>query len=488
MFACVCLSLLSESSSRIHGKGGYCEYSLPAGERTLDFNPDNASFYQLGHSRLSPPASHVATEWFDRIQASRESRMKHKATFIFLSLTVYGVIGSPDYFWHFTDVHYDPTYRTTQESCIVNFNDSTPPPFGSYECDSPWRLVASSVDAMKQIGPTPAFIVWSGDTVHHPKNPKDLSREKVYAIMKNVTDLLQAMFPGVLVLPCVGNHDYFPDDQLPPRDDVYYGGLADLWRPWLGAGDAAHTFTQGGYYTLMLRAQSKVRAVVLNTNLYNTGNHVPNMGKDPAGQLAWFDNVLANATANGEKVHVIFHVTPGYLDIFPIYWFRPEFNAVFSDLIRRHASVVVGIYSGHAHTDSFRLIYKNGKAVASVLVAPPVAPLHTRNPGVRRVMMTKDYTRLLDVEQYYLPLTEANKRGLAEWKLEYSFRQNYELKDASTASLQALLDEFKQPSSKHFEQYHKFNSVNAQTKSNMPCDSPNHSSASCACSCGVIAN
>lgn len=61
-----------------------------------------------------------------------------------------------------------------------------------------------------------------------------------------------------------------------------------------------------------------------------------------------------------EQVHVIFHVTPGYLDIFPIYWFRPEFNAVFSDLIRRHASVVVGIYSGHAHTDSFRLIYKNG--------------------------------------------------------------------------------------------------------------------------------
>ena len=52
----------------------------------------------------------------------------------------------------------------------------------------------------------------------------------------------------------------------------------------------------------MLRAQSKVRAVVLNTNLYNAGNHVPNMGKDPAGQLAWFDNVLANATANGEKV------------------------------------------------------------------------------------------------------------------------------------------------------------------------------------------
>jgi len=64
-----------------------------------------------------------------------------------------------DYFWHYTDVHYDPTYETTQESCNVNVSDS---PFGSYECDSPWRLVVSSVNAMKRIGPKPAFIVWSG--------------------------------------------------------------------------------------------------------------------------------------------------------------------------------------------------------------------------------------------------------------------------------------------------------------------------------------
>lgn len=72
-----------------------------------------------------------------------------------------------------------------------------------------------------------------------------MSREKVYAVMKNVTDLLQATFPGVLVLPCVGNHDYFHHNQLPPRDDVYYGGLAALWQPWLGVGNSTHTFTQG---------------------------------------------------------------------------------------------------------------------------------------------------------------------------------------------------------------------------------------------------
>ena len=121
-----------------------------------------------------------------------------------------------------------------------------------------------------------------------------------------------------------------------------------------------------------------------------------------------------------------------------------------------------------------------GKPVASMLLAPSVTPWRARipgnrltaarNPGIRRVMMTRDYTRLLDVEQYYLPLTEANKQGVAEWKLEYSFRRNYKLKDASTASLQTLLDELKQSSSKYFRQYYTFNSVNAQTKSNVPCD------------------
>ena len=117
--------------------------------------------------------------------------------------------------------------------------------------------------------------------------------------------------------------------------------------------------------------------------------------------------------------------------------------------------------------------------MASMLVAPSVTPWRARipgnrltparNPGIRRVMMTSDYTRLLDVEQYYLPLAEANARGVDEWKLEYSFTKNYGLKDTTTASLQTLLDDFKGTRSTNFDQYYTFNSVNAQTKSNVPC-------------------
>ena len=52
----------------------------------------------------------------------------------------------------------------------------------------------------------------------------------------------------------------------------------------------------------MLRPQDKVRVVVLNTNFYYTHNDVTGLGKDPAGQFAWLDSVLSNATTNGEKV------------------------------------------------------------------------------------------------------------------------------------------------------------------------------------------
>ena len=62
---------------------------------------------------------------------------------------------------------------------------------------------------------------------------------------------------------------------------------------------------------------------------------------------------------------MIFHMNPGYLEVDPIYWFKPEFNVVFNEVFRRYAPVVVGIYSGHAHTDSFRLIYKNGMTLTA---------------------------------------------------------------------------------------------------------------------------
>ena len=89
------------------------------------------------------------------------------------------------------------------------------------------------------------------DTPHHPHKPKHLSKEHVHTVMRNLTELFLGTFPGVLVLPCIGNHDYSPDNQMPSRDDDYYGRLADMWRLWLDMGNASDTMSQGMYCICM---------------------------------------------------------------------------------------------------------------------------------------------------------------------------------------------------------------------------------------------
>ena len=47
---------------------------------------------------------------------------------------------------------------------------------------------------------------------------------------------------------------------------------------------------------------TKLRAVIVNTNLYYRNNKVTEGQDDPAGQYAWLDETLSNAMSNGEKV------------------------------------------------------------------------------------------------------------------------------------------------------------------------------------------
>lgn len=57
----------------------------------------------------------------------------------------------------------------------------------------------------------------------------------------------------------------------------------------------------GGYYTENLLNQTGLRMLVLNTNLYYDQNKLILNTEDPAGQLAWSDQVLTEAANNKEK-------------------------------------------------------------------------------------------------------------------------------------------------------------------------------------------
>ena len=82
-------------------------------------------------------------------------------------------------------------------------------------------------------------------------------------------------------------------------------------------------------------------------------------------------------------------------------------------------------------------------------VTPWKIPLDTikypaHNPAVRRIFYDRSNTSMLsDIEQYYLDLPLANKLQRAQWLLEYSFRQAYDLPDVSASSTWLLLNNLK---------------------------------------------
>ena len=87
--------------------------------------------------------------------------------------------------------------------------------YGSYRCDSPKILVESAFKAMKKHVPNPEFILWTGDSSAHNKNLTQLNTTGVMSNLKFVVTRLHDYYPGVPVVPVLGNHDLAPADYFP---------------------------------------------------------------------------------------------------------------------------------------------------------------------------------------------------------------------------------------------------------------------------------
>ena len=60
---------------------------------------------------------------------------------------------------------------------------------------------------------------------------------------------------------------------------------------------------------------------------------------------------------------IITHIPPGMFEKHRSkYWFYPEKNNEFHNLLLKHADVIGSFHAGHHHTDSFKVVYgANGK-------------------------------------------------------------------------------------------------------------------------------
>ncbi|CAH1776461.1 unnamed protein product [Owenia fusiformis] len=411
-------------------------------------------------------------------------------TLIFLLVGVWmgNVSGDTGYFWHVADHHYDPSYSSKQESCFQKQDPDVLGYYGDYLCDPPWVLVNNSIYAMQKTKPDPDFIIWTGDSTPHTPHH---TLEDLKEIVANITNLIEDAFPGVPKFVTLGNHDFVPVHLSPPHNDSFYNWVAELWAPWLARAENISTFHKGAYYTGTVTPG--IRAVVLNTNLYNSKNNlVDGTMPDPADQLAWFDNIMTKAALDNEVVHVVGHVPPGCIEDGTAKWFYPEFNKKLNDAIMKHHAIIVGAYFGHQHYDSFKVYMdENGEPLSSFFLTPSVTPWtyfsatvngSAHNPAVRLFQYNKENGKLNDFFQYYLNLPEANKMrrlGLGEpqWELEYKATEYFNIPDVTATSLGALSNKLKIEDDV-FNKYLTAYYVNASAIDN--CDSACRSSHVCA--------
>ncbi|XP_074166071.1 cyclic GMP-AMP phosphodiesterase SMPDL3A [Sminthopsis crassicaudata] len=373
-------------------------------------------------------------------------------------------------FWHVTDLHLDPTYHITEDHTKVcssshGANASNPGPFGDFLCDSPYQLILSAFNFIKSSGQQASFMIWTGDSPPHVP-VKELSTDVVINVIGNMTTTIQSLFPNFQVFPALGNHDYWPQDQLPVSTSKVYEAVANFWEPWLTE-EAINTLRRGGFYSQTvpshLSSQS-LRIISLNTNLYYGPNAVTLNKTDPANQFEWLENTLNSSRQNKEKVYVIGHVPVGYLPYSRnTTAIREYYNEKLIGIFHKYSDIIVGQFYGHTHRDSIMVLAdKKGNPVSSLFVAPAVTPVksvlekQTNNPGVRLFRYDLDDYRLLDTWQYYLNLTEANMKEEPSWKLEYILTKAYGIEDLQPKNLYGLAKQFAALDSKQFLTYYKY--------------------------------
>jgi sphingomyelin phosphodiesterase acid-like 3 len=329
-----------------------------------------------------------------------------------------------------SDVHLDARYiarSNTSTSChAVDPNVPAAFTFGRYGCDTPPALFDSLIENLPKLIATPTLIVLGGDNIG---GVIEYSMGDVVENFANILRKLQQIFPGVPILPVIGNNELSPNYGTWSNDSVNFAVLADAWASLLSASERS-TLANGGYY---FRDFDRLRVIVLNTVIYQV-YRAEDTTPDPYGQFAWLDEVCASAQARGLGIFVFFHVPPSmstrdrfqyqgwyqrYVDQFAQVYFRYRFAMTCGPL---HLSAILPLFNGFDRRDGY------------IMSAPGLSLRHESNPGFRLIRLRNGQP--VDFDEYSADIA-AMADGL-EWKRRYSFRALFGTRDLSHRELAAL--------------------------------------------------
>jgi len=410
------------------------------------------------------------------------------------------------YFWHITDFHLDTNFSSNDNGKQLNDQrdyfigdyaydvcwGKAQGKFGDYNCDSSEELVKSATQFIKQYSEglsNVPFILWTGDDTAHV-NDSYGSPEEAYEAIEIITLYLNQT--GLKVFPVLGNHDAYPHNQFHdnPENELYQK-TAEIWKDSFGWPNEAYQQyrTNGGFYKVQ---HGPFLMVGLNSNIWYRSNKVNFTNPvDPSGQFKWLEKTLEDAKQNDKKVFLFTHIPPGkferfyqeFEDSYGFPWFKEDYNFRYLQILQEYADTIHLQLYGHHHTDTFKLIRNQpdfdgtgleNEVIGVGILAPAVTPWNStlapetgaNNPAIRLFKYNIKTGEILDYEQFWLDLNEANQNGTANWKSEYVFKEYFGVKNLTHQAFEEIFQKMSEDS-EYFDKYHQINSVQ---KPDIDCD------------------
>ena len=279
------------------------------------------------------------------------------------------------------------------------------------------------------------FITWTGDNSAH--NVWDNTAEEITEYTRNITNTLKESLGAdskIQVYPIQGNHDTWPvnvQEFTEAGTNYAINHFKQSWtdKNWLSE-EEIKVFEQWGYYSKPFEFNTKGKVIGVNMQACNDLNWwLLDDRTDPGYQLEWLEDELSQIEKDGGFAHIIAHI--------PSRDCLHQFGYRYHALIERYQHIVRFQSFGHTHDEDFYITrsIEDPVPIGWSFVAGSGTSGDTRNPSFAVIEYDKEFMVPINIETYFMNLTEANSGKEPEWKVLHDFKNEYSLKDLSPSSM-----------------------------------------------------
>ncbi|MHB8770990.1 MAG: metallophosphoesterase [Syntrophales bacterium] len=365
----------------------------------------------------------------------------------------------------FSDVHFNPFYDPSLFQRLVSadagewagiFQTSKITAPSAWGSDTNYPALVLALASIKQNLGTSPLIIFTGDILGHgipqyfytylngtqnPRDAADVAAMKAFAdkTVAFVMAQVRLSVGDIPVMFALGNMDSYTGIAA---DSSFLSNTADLYFTKFLNSAADHqafldTFLAGGYYSAEPPG-TNLMSISLNTIIFSPSPYIGDVSSTVDAELAWLDERLASAKAQGKKVWLLMHAPPGadinttatlvdnngHIASAAMMW-KADYQTRFLQILLKYPGIITLMLAGHTHMDEYRILPTSDV----VEITPSISPWFANNPAFKVLSLSSDTLKATD----YSILNYDLATNPLQFNSSYTFSAAY--------SVQGLLDD-----------------------------------------------